>query len=356
MLLLLSILFRKADVKLRPTQIYATDRSNTNNSIKRGRVYECGFPRSGLIKALFPEYEPVGTWLFNASLAQEPTDDILVVGMGGPCSVKQPNNRHFNGTVIYVNGEPEGNIMDIATRSNSPKWNRVYQLGPYNQKFNTKNAMQLYHIAAYLIERIDPSMWDWIFDTNQKPQNTGQHDAVIYIAKNCEKHRQQAAKKISIVIPIKFGGRCIVSTPNGNKVEVSNTRKTHWENWRIYREYKYCLVLENTRIDGYISEKILLAFLGGCIPIYWGTDQIFDLFNRDAFIFYDIDNPQKAIDEIQYLQSNATAYLEKLKAQPILRNITFAQEEIFSLTDSIGNGKLKRLIRQKTGVEANYVI
>ena len=363
LLLMLSLLFRNnMKVEQRPQSLFrTTTEAATTATIKRGKVYECGYSRRKLIKALFPDFELMGTWQGmnnnnNATTSNVSTiqsSDILVMGMRGPCPKKKPNNGHFNGTVIYVNGEPEGDISELNSRSESPHWNRVYQLGPYRGQ-STKNSIQVYHVAAYLIEKIHQSMWDWIFDMKQKPQNTGANDAVIYVAKNCAKYRQLAAQRISTVIPIKFGGQCSVSSPNAQKVIMPNARDEHWENWRIYKDYKYCLVMENTKISGYVSEKILLAFLGGCIPVYWGTDEIFEIFNRDAFIYYDINNSQKTIDEIKYLQSNTTAYVEKLKYQRILQNVTYAKQEIFSLTDEIGNGKLKHFIRTKIGLEPNF--
>ena len=33
-----------------------------------------------------------------------------------------------------------------------------------------------------------------------------------------------------------------------------------------FRHYRFCLVLENHYLEGYITEKIMNAFGGGCIP------------------------------------------------------------------------------------------
>lgn len=47
---------------------------------------------------------------------------------------------------------------------------------------------------------------------------------------------------------------------------------------------------------GYISEKFLLAFVSGCIPIYFGTSDVSDIFNRDAFVYFDVNSPQSAVE------------------------------------------------------------
>ena len=45
---------------------------------------------------------------------------------------------------------------------------------------------------------------------------------------------------------------------------------------------------ESKAMPGYITEKILAVFLAVAIPIYWGTEEVFGIFNRKAFIFYGV--------------------------------------------------------------------
>jgi hypothetical protein len=109
--------------------------------------------------------------------------------------------------------------------------------------------------------------------------------------------------------------------------------------------------MENRKLDGYITEKIFLAFVGGCIPIYYGANQIFDIFNKLSFVYFDIDKPTEAIMQIRHLEENETAYLEMWN-YPILANGNKTLEDFFSLTDDIGHGKLKQKIRQVMGLES----
>ena len=103
-------------------------------------------------------------------------------------------------------------------------------------------------------------------------------------------------------------------------------------------------MLENRRRDGYVTEKILNAFLAGCIPIYYGTTEIFDIFNEKAFIYYDIYDPAPAINRVRRLHRNRTAY-DEVMSEPILANGTETAEKYFSLADDIGGGKLRKRIR-----------
>jgi hypothetical protein len=71
-----------------------------------------------------------------------------------------------------------------------------------------------------------------------------------------------------------------------------NAKKTtrHKENFMdisvgMISNYKFHLAMENEIVEGYITEKIVSAFLAGAIPIYWGTSDIFKIFNSDAMIY-----------------------------------------------------------------------
>jgi len=122
------------------------------------------------------------------------------------------------------------------------------------------------------------------------------------------------------------------------------------ENHLLLQKYRFALVMENTKKDGYITETIINAFLAGCVPIYYGTQEIFDIFNSQAFIYYDIDSPQDALDRIAYLENNETAYMDMLKNQPILKNGTLTIKDYFSFSDDLGGGHLKKRIRNMMGI------
>jgi len=50
-------------------------------------------------------------------------------------------------------------------------------------------------------------------------------------------------------------------------------------------KYKFSICYENARdIPGYITEKIFDCFLAGCVPVYWGANNITDHVPSDCFI------------------------------------------------------------------------
>ena len=50
------------------------------------------------------------------------------------------------------------------------------------------------------------------------------------------------------------------------------------------KNFKFTIAAENSKHDGYTTEKIIHPFSVGSIPIYWGSDRVVEEFNEKAFI------------------------------------------------------------------------
>lgn len=67
--------------------------------------------------------------------------------------------------------------------------------------------------------------------------------------------------------------------------------------------YKYQIVIENEKIPGYFTEKIIDCFVTGTIPIYWGDPNISDVFDINGIItFNDIDELLKILNNIKDIE------------------------------------------------------
>ena len=54
---------------------------------------------------------------------------------------------------------------------------------------------------------------------------------------------------------------------------------------KVLKNYKFCICYENmTNIQGYVTEKIFDCFHAGCVPIYWGADNIEAYVPKECFI------------------------------------------------------------------------
>ncbi len=62
-----------------------------------------------------------------------------------------------------------------------------------------------------------------------------------------------------------------------------NPRET--STFSTLQKYKFSICYENAKdYSGYITEKLFDSFFAGCVPIYWGADNIFDYVPKDCFI------------------------------------------------------------------------
>lgn len=90
------------------------------------------------------------------------------------------------------------------------------------------------------------------------------------------------------------------------------------------QKYKFCICFENTPgLKGYITEKIFGCFAAGCIPIYYGAENITDYIPSECFIdFRNFKNVSELYDSLknmsdERLEKYATdirAYLSSPKA------------------------------------------
>ena len=104
---------------------------------------------------------------------------------------------------------------------------------------------------------------------------------------------------------------------NNTKHIVLPDRKNWWDLPKIYKDYKFGFAMENTYEDGYITEKIMNVYIGGAIPIYWGTSKIKEIFNPDSFIYInDYSSFEECANDIIGI-GNDPIRLKKMQTAPI---------------------------------------
>tara|TARA_B110000211_G_C14004081_1_gene519938 strand:- start:208 stop:1215 length:1008 start_codon:yes stop_codon:yes gene_type:complete len=123
------------------------------------------------------------------------------------------------------------------------------------------------------------------------------------------------------------------------------------DKWDAIVKYKYHLVLENSLLDDYWSEKLADAFLGFSLPIYYGCPNISDYFSQKSLFKIDIDQIDKSIDSIQeILESNL--YDERLESIRLSRHKVLNDYNIFNLMASMSSDKASEL--KKIKLQTNY--
>jgi hypothetical protein len=82
--------------------------------------------------------------------------------------------------------------------------------------------------------------------------------------------------------------------------------------------YYFSIVIENSIQDSYWTEKLLDCFVTKTIPIYWGTRDVCNFFNKDGILFFDKSKELKDILDI------ITPELYKQKEHAIEENYNIA--------------------------------
>ncbi len=90
----------------------------------------------------------------------------------------------------------------------------------------------------------------------------------------------------------------------------------------LLSEYKFVIAFENSKNDVYITEKLVNPLMAGVIPIYWGTDAVFDIFNKESILYLDERRPaamKELINRILEIDANDDEYL-RIVNQPAFVN------------------------------------
>jgi hypothetical protein len=104
--------------------------------------------------------------------------------------------------------------------------------------------------------------------------------------------------------------------------------------------YKYHLALENSVIPNYWTEKIADAWLGYCLPIYYGCPTISCFFPDESYIQIDIED-ESIIPRLQHLISS-DIYSNRLTAISAARKLVLDEYNIFNLMASIATKPASR--------------
>lgn len=107
---------------------------------------------------------------------------------------------------------------------------------------------------------------------------------------------------------------------NTNKIGPENEDKINFISKTTYN-----ICPENSKFEGYYTEKIFQALEAGCIPIYWAIDKPEkDIINEDCYCWINPDNKDEFTKNINDVVENKNKYIKenifKLQAKYIIDN------------------------------------
>lgn len=108
------------------------------------------------------------------------------------------------------------------------------------------------------------------------------------------------------------------------------------------KNFKFNICPENSDTPGYVTEKLFEAIISGCIPLYWGSNNVpeSEIINQNSILFYDSKNPKALFDKVQLLWNDENAYKNFCAIKPFKDD---AAEVIWELLNSL-ESKLRKVI------------
>ncbi len=150
--------------------------------------------------------------------------------------------------------------------------------------------------------------YDWLGTvpkmTDTEALGRGFCSVVMRNSSNCHPQRLAIIDAMESYRPLAYGG------PYRN-----NTGGPVDEKIPFIAGYKFNLALENSVVDGYVTEKIVEPLAAGTVPIYWGSEAVKSDFNPESFIFAgDYNTMDGLIEAVRRIDTDNTAYLAMLRA------------------------------------------
>ena len=97
---------------------------------------------------------------------------------------------------------------------------------------------------------------------------------------------------------------------------------------KFLSNYKFSLSFENSKTDGYITEKLFQAFEAGTIPIYYGDDTILELINNRSYIHIRDENEfEEKIKLIKKIDQDDKLYQKIIKEKIVIDDEKYSKEE-----------------------------
>lgn len=126
-----------------------------------------------------------------------------------------------------------------------------------------------------------------------------------FVAANREPHRMLTLEALSRVADVDLYGPISGKAFRGSKYE-------------LLKNYRFNLCFENSAFPGYYTEKLLQAWVGGCIPLYYSDPWYAADFNPKAVINrIDFPTLDEFVDRVAEINRSQVSF-EELLRQPLL--------------------------------------
>ena len=150
--------------------------------------------------------------------------------------------------------------------------------------------------------------------------NNKKNNLAVYVAKNNVKNREDF---FNILRSLDTTNTVDALGEASHTKNVNLPSRNDWHKLpEIYKDYKFTFAMENSDINGYITEKIMNAYIAGSIPIYWGTSKVKTIFNPKSFIYLnDYNSFEEAAKDIISISNDNERYNAMINEPIFISNL-----------------------------------
>lgn len=161
-------------------------------------------------------------------------------------------------------------------------------------------------------------------DRDPGKENRTRFCSFVYSNGNANPFREQLYQIINGYRPVDGGGK-LHHTVDIPAIQGANRFQ---ERIAFEKNYKFSIACENDSHPGYCTEKILISFIAGTIPIYWGDPLVKTLYNEKAFLYVsDYKTPEELIAAIRRIDEDEQAYTAMLREPVFVPGWSYAAME-----------------------------
>jgi len=163
----------------------------------------------------------------------------------------------------------------------------IYQRIKYFNKLNDINSKLYYEMAREFYNKMDTPFEKKKF--------------CLFISQNMlNPNKMIIVKMLSTLGVIDSLQRLAIANP---ELKTSNCFNSY-ELLKTFNQYKFIICFENSKTEGYITEKIFNVFLAKSIPIYDGDPKVDNFIHKGSYLPFD-DN---IMNKVKMLRDNETLY------------------------------------------------
>jgi hypothetical protein len=216
---------------------------------------------------------------------------------------------------IFFNGESQERIVYDTFKNNRHRLSKIPEYDVILTGKFTNKSIKTVNTPVFICYIYSNNYFNLLQNPSPRILVPKKNICAVISNSNCPK-RNYFLDKLQKIVKIDYAGNFRNNTPKipgaYNSDEILN----------FYSQYKFVICLENTKQETYITEKIINGLLARTIPIYWGSNNIYDYFNKERFI--NIPNLSeivinKVINNIVSIISDENKYLQIVN-KPIFNN------------------------------------